>query len=160
MRNKNTKEKIQEVLQEFRNYSMFKWLKRLDNYEKALGQLKRGVIIYKQREINELEQQGLIQAFEYTFELSWNLMRDYLIFQGVSGISGSRDTIKNAFKFEIIEDDKLWLEMLEARNLTTHTYDEELAKEIVKKIADKYYNVLEKLLEKFREIRKTYEESS
>ncbi|MCS7232205.1 MAG: nucleotidyltransferase substrate binding protein [Elusimicrobiota bacterium] len=133
---------------------VYKWLKRLDNYEKALAQLRKAVSIYKQQEINELEQQGLIKAFEYTFELSWNLMRDYLMFQGISGISGSRDTIKNAFKFEIIEDDKVWLEMIEARNLTTHTYDEELAKEITKKIVDKYYSFLEKLLKKFEEIKR------
>ncbi|MCS7165946.1 MAG: nucleotidyltransferase substrate binding protein [Candidatus Calescibacterium sp.] len=138
---------------------MYRWLKRLDNYEKALVQLRKAVLIYKQKEINELEQQGLIKAFEYTFELSWNLMKDYLIFQGISGISGSRDTIKNAFKFEIIEDDKVWLEMIEARNLTTHTYDEELAKEIAKKIVDKYYSVLEKLLKKFKQIREIYEKT-
>jgi hypothetical protein len=67
-----------------------RWLQRLENYGKALATLQRALEIANQRALSELEEQGLIQAFEFTHELSWLLLKDYLADQGVSGISGSR----------------------------------------------------------------------
>lgn len=64
-----------------------RWKQRLKNYNKALSQLTKFI---EKRELNELEEQGLIQAFEYTYELAWNVMKDYYEFQGTEKIQGSR----------------------------------------------------------------------
>lgn len=77
-----------------------RWLQRLENYKKALNQLKNAVTQYKETGLNDLEKQGMIQAFEYTFELAWNLIRDYFLYQGIQEIRGSRDAIRIAFKYE------------------------------------------------------------
>ncbi|VAW37997.1 Protein of unknown function DUF86, Caur_2869 group, partial [hydrothermal vent metagenome] len=71
-----------------------RWLQRFDNYQKALTQLTKFIA---QGDLNELEEQGLIQAFEYTYELGWNLLKDYLLYQGTQNIYGSRDAIREAF---------------------------------------------------------------
>lgn len=77
-----------------------RWLQRLENYKNALNQLKNAVTQYKETGLNDLEKQGMIQAFEYTFELAWNLIRDYFLYQGIQEIRGSRDAIRIAFKYE------------------------------------------------------------
>ncbi len=76
-----------------------RWVYRLQNYKKALAQLRLAVELHKEKGLSDLEEQGLIQAFEYVFELGWNLLRDYLIYQGHTDIKGSRDAIRLAFKY-------------------------------------------------------------
>ncbi len=134
-----------------------RWLERFEKFKKALGQLKSAKELYEQRELTELEKQGLIQAFEYTFELSWNLIRDYFIYQGITEIRGSRDAFRLAFKYGIVEDGELWMEMIQARNLTSHTYDEKIAEELLGEIIRRYYPAFERLRSKFEDIRKSYE---
>ena len=73
-----------------------RWLQRLDNYGRALATLQRAIATARSRALSELEEQGLIQAFEFTHELSWQLLKDFLVDQGVSGISGSRDAVREA----------------------------------------------------------------
>ena len=73
-----------------------RWLQRLDNYGRALAALQRAVATARERPLSELEEQGLIQAFEFTHELSWLLLKDFLTDQGVSGVSGSRDAVREA----------------------------------------------------------------
>jgi hypothetical protein len=73
-----------------------RWLQRLDNYGRALDALQRAVDTAQQRPVSELEEQGLIQSFEFTHELSWLLLKDFLADQGVSGVSGSRDAVREA----------------------------------------------------------------
>jgi len=130
-----------------------RWVYRLDSYQKALEQLRSAVELYTSRELTDLEKQGLIQAFEYVFELAWNLMRDYLLYQGHTDIKGSRDAIKTAFKYGLIEEGDLWLDMLKARNLTLHTYDQSLAEQIVDRIVKDFFQEFSKLLETFMRIR-------
>ena len=77
-----------------------RWLQRLDNYSRALSALARGVQLARQRPLSELEEQGLIKAFEFTHELSWLPLKDFLADQGVSGISGSRDAVREALQRE------------------------------------------------------------
>jgi hypothetical protein len=78
-----------------------RWLQRLDNYRKVLSALARGVEVARQRQLSELKEQGLIQVFEFTHELSWLLLKDFLADQGVSGISGSRDAVQEALQREL-----------------------------------------------------------
>jgi nucleotidyltransferase substrate binding protein (TIGR01987 family) len=75
----------------------------------------------------ELEQQGLIQGFEFTHELVWNLLKDYLQYQGIEGIIGSRDATRLAFQSGLISDGESWMAMIKARNQSSHTYNLEQA---------------------------------
>lgn len=104
-----------------------RWHQRLQNFELAFSELDEAVILSNTRDLSKLEEQGLIQAFEYTFELSWNTIKDFYQNQGETGIQGSCDAIRLAFKRELIEDDEKWLAMIKSRTLTSHTYNRETA---------------------------------
>ncbi|MFN4220082.1 MAG: nucleotidyltransferase substrate binding protein [bacterium] len=80
-----------------------RWIQRLENFKKAFKQFEDAVFLFQKRELSDLEKQGLIQSFEYTFELAWNLIRDYFIYQGVTDIKGSRDAFKTALKYNLID---------------------------------------------------------
>jgi nucleotidyltransferase substrate binding protein (TIGR01987 family) len=123
-----------------------RWIQRLHHYSKALAQLARFI---EKGALNELEQQGLIQAFEYTYELAWNTIKDYFENQGETGIHGSRDAFRLAFRRGLIENGKVWMDMIKSRMLTTHTYNEDVADEVVRDITQKYFDAfvtLEKTL--------------
>lgn len=113
-----------------------RWKQRLENYTKVLRQLTRFI---EKGELNEFEQQGLIQCFEYTYELAWNSIKDLFETQGEVGIIGSRDAFRLAFKRGLIENGETWMEMIKSRVLTSHTYNEEVAEEIANKIVTQYY---------------------
>lgn len=113
-----------------------RWKQRFDNYSKALRQLTRFI---EKGELNEFELQGLIQCFEYTYELAWNTMKDLFEFQGESGIMGSRDAIRLAFRRGLIEDGETWMEMIKGRTLTSHTYNEDVAEKVALNIKTLYY---------------------
>ena len=132
-----------------------RWRQRFSNYEKALGQLGSAVELRRQRPLSDLERQGLIQAFEFTYELAWNTLKDYLAYQGVPGLVGARDTIRQAFRLELVADGEGWMAMLIDRNLTSHTYNEKTAVEIERKVCGRYYEILVELREKMAGIRAT-----
>ena len=117
-----------------------RWLQRLENYGRALATLQRALQTARERPLSELEEQGLIQAFEFTHELSWLLLKDYLLDQGVSGVSGSRDAIREAVVRELLPagSEATWMAMIRSRNLTSHTYNPELAHEIAGLIIELY----------------------
>ncbi|MFZ4560132.1 MAG: nucleotidyltransferase substrate binding protein [Saprospiraceae bacterium] len=119
-----------------------RWKQRFHNYEKSFHQLKE---IMGRGELNDLEAQGLIKCFEYTYELAWNLMKDYLIYQGVTGITGSRDAIRHAFNQGLISEGELWMRMVDDRILTVHTYHEETAKRVEDHIKNDYFALFEAL---------------
>lgn len=91
-----------------------------------------------------LEKEGLVQRFEYTFELAWKTLKDYLESQNVD-VRFPREVIKSGFQYELIEDGEIWLEMLEMRILMTHTYDEEIFNTSITKITGYFYPEIEKL---------------
>lgn len=122
-----------------------RWQQRLINYSRALAQLGRAVELAQSRPLSELEKQGLIQAFEFVFELAWNLMKDYFLYQGNPAITGSRDAIRTAFKQGVIDDGEGWMEMIKSRNQTAHTYNESVANEITDKIMALYYDLFRQL---------------
>jgi len=107
-----------------------RWQQRFANYRKALARLAEAVELRQQRELTLLERQGLIKAFEFTHELAWNTLKDYLEFKGFEGLIGSRDATRTAFKTGLIEDGENWMEMIKSRNQTSHAYDEDKAREI------------------------------
>jgi len=120
-----------------------RWKQRFQNYSKAMHQLKK--FIDKGAGLNELEEQGMIQAFEYTFELAWNLIKDYYEFQGVSNIQGSRDAFRLAFNRGLITNGEEWMKMIESRTMTSHTYNEEIADAIAKAVLEKYFLLFSEL---------------
>ena len=117
-----------------------RWLQRLENYGRALATLQRALQTARERPLSELEEQGLIKAFEFTHELSWQLLKDYLMDQGVSGISGSRDAVREAVVRELLPagSEDTWMAMIRSRNLTSHMYNPELAREIAALIVQRY----------------------
>lgn len=132
--------------------SDIRWKQRLNNFTKALQQLAYGCELMLERELSILEEQGIIQAFEYNHELAWNLLRDYLMgYGGIVGLIGSRDTTREAFKVGLIEDGELWMEMIKSRNLSSHTYNEDTAKKLIN-IIPRYYLEFENLRIKFNDI--------
>jgi len=125
-----------------------RWKQRLQNFKKALLTLKNAMDLSEERKLSDLEKQGVIQSFEFTFELAWNVMKDYLEEQGVYDIIGSKNAIRHSFNKGIIEDGDVWILMLESRNLASHSYDEETAVSIYNDIKNTYYLQFKKLAEK------------
>lgn len=116
-----------------------RWHQRLSNYKKALSQLGLAVELSKRRPLSELEKQGLIQAFEFTHELAWNVMKDYFFHQGQSNITGSRDATRESFNKGLILQGEVWMDMIKSRNKTSHTYNQSVADDIVEHILSHYY---------------------
>lgn len=121
-----------------------RWKQRFKNYQKALAQLRKFIA---KGDLSELEEQGLIKAFEYTYELAWTTLKDFLEYQGHAGIYGSRDAIRKAFELKLVQDGQGWMDMLESRNKTSHTYNEETAEEICQAIQTRYFQLLQRLEE-------------
>ena len=116
-----------------------RWKQRFNNFIKAYQGLQDAVELTNQRELTKLEQQGLIQGFEYTHELAWNVLKDYLEEQGFVEIIGSKGATKEAFKQALIHDGETWMDMIKSRNLSSHTYNQELADAMIQKIISSYY---------------------
>ncbi|WP_292992772.1 nucleotidyltransferase substrate binding protein [Nitrosomonas sp.] len=116
-----------------------RWQQRFANYKKALLQLQSAVDLSKQRALSQLEKQGVIQAFEFTHELAWNMLKDFLRDQGNQNIKGSKDATREAFKVELISDGEQWMAMIQSRNISSHTYDERTAELLVDTIIRNYY---------------------
>ncbi len=130
-----------------------RWKQRLDNFEPALTQLTEAVVLSKQRELSNLEKQGIIQAFEFTHELAWNVIKDFFFYQGNSSITGSRDATREAFSKGLIQSGDTWMEMIKSRNQTSHTYNKKIADEIVYKIINDYYPEFQKFHKKMSELK-------
>lgn len=128
-----------------------RWMQRFINYKKALKQLQDAVELMEERDLSILEKQGFIQAFEYTHELAWKTLKDFLEDRGNTDIYGSRDATKKAFALGLVDDGEIWMQMIKSRNLTSHTYDENTADEIIKVVKDGYYVQFEKLKLKMEE---------
>lgn len=125
-----------------------RWKQRFENFEKSYLLLDK----YSNQPItSELERAGIIQFFEMTFELAWKVLKDYLESQGYL-VKSPRETIKQAFQIELINDGHVWLDALAKRNLTTHTYDDVLAERLVNQIKAEYLPELKSLYKKLGEI--------
>ena len=126
-----------------------RWKQRFDNYLRAFETLRRAVDLARQRELSELEQQGLIQGFEFTHELAWNVLKDYLEESGVYGVIGSKGATREAFKNGLLTDGESWMEMIKSRNLSSHTYNQETAEEVVTNILIRFYPAFEQMTATF-----------
>ncbi|KAA0988708.1 nucleotidyltransferase substrate binding protein [Dyadobacter aurulentus] len=130
-----------------------RWERRFENYKKALKKLGEAVKLDAERSLSELERQGIIQAFKYTHELAWKVMQDFFVYQGNTEIRGSRDATRQAFSTDLIADGESWMEMVKNRNLTSHTYNEEISEEIYTNIVDRFYPLFMKFQETMERIK-------
>lgn len=127
-----------------------RWVQRLGSYRKAFERMNEAVEMIslysiKNRE-TELLLDALIQRYEFTHELAWKLMKDYLEYMGISGIVGSRDAIRYALQNGLIDDDR-WMDSIVDRNITSHNYDQEIAIEIAGRIISIYQPLFDKFLQ-------------
>lgn len=127
-----------------------RWIQRFGNFRKAFAQLTKFI---EKDELSELEEQGLIKAFEYTFELAWTTLKDFLEYSGQTGIYGSRDAIRKAFQVDLIGNGEHWMDMLVSRNRTSHTYNRETAEEICKAIKNEYVELFRRLEKKLNQLK-------
>ncbi len=120
-----------------------RWKQRFENFQKAFLFLKNSV---QQKNYTPLEASGLVKAFEFTFELAWKTLKDFLEANGVD-TKTPREVIKQAFSSDIIKDGHTWMIMLEKRNELSHTYDESEANKAVNIIKEHYYRAIEQVFE-------------
>ncbi len=121
-----------------------RWTERHEFYQKALRQLSNGLAAYP--DLNELEKDGVIQRFEFTFELAWKTLQDYFAQElGYTDVKGPRTVLKQAVKDGLVTDGYTWLQMLESRNELTHVYDETESRKILEDIVQIYLGLLQQL---------------
>jgi nucleotidyltransferase substrate binding protein (TIGR01987 family) len=129
-----------------------RWQQRFSNYVKAFLKLEEAVLKIKEEFnidengtiaednfLDDIIKEGLIQRFEYTHELAWNVMKDFLAHSGSNNIFGSKDATREAFALGLISNGEVWMDMISSRNKTSHTYNEETADDIFIKIINEYY---------------------
>jgi nucleotidyltransferase substrate binding protein (TIGR01987 family) len=126
-----------------------RWHQRLANFDLVLAELTDAIQILESRPLTKLEEQGLIQAFEYNYELAWNTIKDFYEAQAEVSIQGSRDAIRLAFQRGLIENDELWMEMIKSRVLTSHTYSRSIAAKVALQISEGFYPAFIELNEQF-----------
>jgi len=125
---------------------VIRWKQRFENYQKAFLSLKEAVELPK---LSNLERAGLIQNFEFCFELAWKTLKDFLESEGITAAS-PRESIKKAFQSSYIANGETWIEALDNRNLLSHTYNEDLSIRSCTWIREKYYPLLKSLNEDFQ----------
>ncbi len=122
-----------------------RWIQRLNSYSKALEGLSGAIDLSSKRNLSNLEEQGLIKSFELAYELAWLTIKDFYEYVGVTNIQGSRDAFRLAFKEGIIEKGDVFMQSIESRRLSVHTYNENTVKKIHADIVDKYYQAFVEL---------------
>lgn len=126
-----------------------RWKQRFANYEKAFRQLENAVKEYG-KEAPDIVKEGIIQRFEFTHELAWKVMKDYLEYEGYQNINGSRSATRTAFKIGLIGDGQTWMDMIESRNRTVHVYDEKILNTEFLKIEDHYFPLFKQFYQKMK----------
>ena len=129
-----------------------RWVYRFRNYMRAFALLREAIEAMETRELSQLEKEGVIQRFEYTIELAWNVMKDYLesenvVFEQVT----PRAVIRKAFETNFIEDGETWMNALDMRNRMSHTYDFEMFERVVEDIRYRYLAEFDELHSKLLE---------
>lgn len=129
------------------NSSKIRWVQRFGNFEKSLTMLQKYV---DKKNLGELEKPGLIKLFETTFEQAWLTIKNFYEHQGETGIQGSRDAFRMAFQRGLIFDGASWMDMIESRKLTVHTYDEKTASIVEDEIMKVYYPLFNQLKQRLQ----------
>ncbi len=133
------------------NSAEIRWKQRFENFEKALLLLEEALIAKPVSEYSKLEQEGIVQRFEYTFELAWKTMKDRLFYEGYDEKT-PRSVIRRSFEVDYIsqEETEVWLDALDARNLLSHTYNETTALTVLDHIENRYSHILTRFYKGFK----------
>ena len=123
-----------------------RWSERVKDLGNAVSRLEEAIEDSKKYKIESLKD-GVIQRFEFSVELSWKTLKNYLENEGVINITTPKQSIREAFAKEILKAPEIWIEMLNDRNLTSHIYDSSISDKIYENIVKKY----------FEEIKRNYE---
>lgn len=126
-----------------------RWKQRFQNYEKAFGRLARAIEVVKTTPDDDLLQSGLVQTYEYTFELALKTLKDYLESEGFL-LRSPRETIRQGFQSGYIANAEDWLQALADRNLTAHIYDDEVIARVLKDIFERYFFILQEFYTSFK----------
>lgn len=126
-----------------------RWKQRFSNYEKAFKQLSEAINSYDENSLDIIKE-GTIQRFEFTHELAWNVMKDFLTEDGIQDLFGSKSTTREAFNKNLIENGDQWMEMIKSRNLSVHTYHENILEEEYHKVKDIYFPLFVQFHEKMK----------
>lgn len=122
-----------------------RWQQRLSNYRRAVHNLEQAL---EQASYNDLERQGLIKGFELCYELAWKTLQDLLQARGYVDTTGPKPVIRQAFRDGLVNDGEQWMDLLEARNLAAHVYDEARARDLETRIRGRFASVFRELLDK------------
>ena len=131
-----------------------RWEQSFNNFTRALEVLRRSVALSNTRALSELERLGVVRGFTFTHELAWNVIKNYLEAQGFANIIGSKNATREAFKNGLITDGDAWMDMIKARNLTSHTYNLDVANGIVTDILTRFFAALEAMEKSFAALHK------
>lgn len=115
-----------------------RWKQRFDNFERAYKHLVTLIEMGEHRELSDIEKIALIQVFEFTFELAWKTLKDYLDQSGYNHHS-PKNVLRQAFKSEYITDGEVWMEALRIRNMTAHAYDQTVLEETIIFVFDSFF---------------------
>jgi nucleotidyltransferase substrate binding protein (TIGR01987 family) len=132
-----------------------RWEQRFSNYKRALTKLKEVVQKAKDETLSELEREGMIQRFEYTYELAWKTLQDLFKYKGYTDVIGPTPVLNRAFQDGYITDGEGWKAMKKSRELTSHTYDDQTAEDIAEDIIEFYYDLFSYLYERLEKERHT-----
>ncbi|MFO7295457.1 MAG: nucleotidyltransferase substrate binding protein [Clostridia bacterium] len=117
---------------------------KLSDYSRALKRLEEAL---ERDQSDDIVLDAVIQRFEFTYELSWKLIKAYMSYSGIADVKTPRQAFKEAFAAGLIDEGDVWLEMLDDRNLTSHTYDQSTARRVYEKVKNRYYPAMSKLKE-------------
>jgi nucleotidyltransferase substrate binding protein (TIGR01987 family) len=132
-----------------------RWIQRFDNFKRGFARLSEACALAEQRDLSDLERQGLIQAFEFTHELAWNTLKDFLSSRGSSEkLYGSKDATRAAFAAGLIEDGEAWMKMITHRNESSHTYNDEVASRISEAVRTLYVPAFQAFHRRFLDLEK------
>lgn len=129
-----------------------RYQEKLSDFDKALNRLNEAIEESKNNTKSTTLKDGVIQRFEFCYEICWKVMKMYLENEGIEEAKSPRSTFREAFKVELIDDGEAWIDMLKDRNLTSHVYDEEMAIEIYEKIITKYYSQMQEMCSKLKKV--------
>lgn len=121
---------------------------KFNNFQNALARLNEGIA--KHDKDNDLTRDGIIQRFEFTFELAWKTLKSVFEDEGLIGLNSPKTVLREAFAAGLIRDEELWLAMLDDRNATVHIYKEQLSKDIYNRIQGKYVVALKELADSIK----------
>jgi nucleotidyltransferase substrate binding protein (TIGR01987 family) len=123
---------------------------KLTNFNNAFNRLKEAIEEFNKDTSSDVIRDGVIQRFEFTYELAWKTTKEYLEDIGIADKTSPKAVIKEAYAQKLITNEANWLFMLNDRNLTSHVYKEEMAEEIAQRIVNTYLSEFDKLINELR----------